>query len=93
MSMDEIKAIVVLALQEHQELSGRQWKTLADDMKPIGALPGFDSLSGIETTIIIEQKLNHLLDSETLFEDGQRAFTVSEICESVSKNLSAAVVV
>jgi len=90
MSKDEIKAIVVSALQEHQQASGRPWQVLDDDMKPIGSLPGFDSLSGIEATISIEQRLSHALDSETVFEDGRRAFTISEICDSIAKGLAAA---
>jgi hypothetical protein len=89
MSKDEIRDIVIAALQEHQQASGRPWQVLKDDMTPIGALPGFDSLSGIEATISIEQRLNHALDSETVFEDGRRAFTISEICDSIAKGLSS----
>jgi acyl carrier protein len=84
--MDEIKAAVIAALKEVQQLSGRGWNDLADDMKPIGTLEGFDSLSGIEATIAIEQRLGQQLDTETLFEDGRRAFTLAEICDRAAKH-------
>jgi hypothetical protein len=90
MSRDEIRATVLAALQEIQEVSGRVWCDLSDEMKPLGALQGFDSLSGIEATICIEQRLGRELAAETVFvsKDSNRPLTLSEVCDQVAQCFS-----
>jgi len=87
MSRDEIRATVLAALQEIQEVSGRAWRDLSDDVKPLGALQGFDSLSAIEATICIEQRLGRELAVETVFvsKDNNRPLTLSEVCDQVAQ--------
>ena len=52
-----VRSLILSVLQEVQEMSGREWNGLVGDAKPIGALEGFDSLSGIEVTVMIEERL------------------------------------
>lgn len=90
MSSDEIRALVLDVLREIQVLSGRAWDGLKPDATPIGDLDGFDSLTGVEATVMIEEKLGSRdLDLESLFvsDDGKHALTVQEVAERVSKLL------
>jgi len=62
------------------------------DAEPIGKLDGFDSLCAIEATVMVEELLGRVdLEVETLFvsEDGQRALTVKESAQLISKLLTA----
>ena len=58
---------------------------LSDDSKPIGSLDGFDSLTGIEATVILEEKLKVSLDAENIFvsEKGDRALRLNDIVASI----------
>jgi acyl carrier protein len=78
---------VLEILREVQELSGRPWETLPPDGKPIGALDGFDSLTAIEATVMIEEKLGCKIPVDTVFvsDDGRRALSLNEVCERVRK--------
>jgi acyl carrier protein len=91
MSPETIQTEILRALREVQELSGRKWSQLGPDLKPIGALDGFDSLASVEATVMIEEKLGCSLDMDSVFlsEDGKRALTVKEISERLAKLLVA----
>src|SRR5262245_44715093 len=92
MSVDEIQAIVVDVLRDVQRLSGRRWNGIEATAKPIGSLEGFDSLSGIEATVMVEEKLGCAeLGIESIFvsEDGKHALTLKEIAQRISKLLAA----
>lgn len=70
-------------LVEVQGLSGHPVPTLTSGSKPIGDLPGFDSLSSIEATVLLEQRLGRQLDAETVFvaKDGSHALNVKQITD------------
>jgi hypothetical protein len=73
-------------------LRGRNWKELKPTDKPIGSLDDFDSLVGVETTVMVEEKLAcGDLQIESLFvsEDGKRALTVREIAQRIGELLVA----
>ena len=82
---------VLDVLREVQSLSGREWNGLGDDANPIGSLDGFDSLSAVEATTMMEARLGCTLEIESVFvsEDGKRALTLKEISERLSKVLSS----
>jgi len=90
-SQEETGVVVLNALKECQHLSGREWSDLGMDAKPIGVLDGFDSLSGVEATVMIEQRLGCTFDVESLFvsEDGKRALTLREISERLRKLIAS----
>ena len=52
-----VRGIVLDVLDTCQEVSGRARRELADDQKVVGGLDGFDSISGIEATTLLEQRL------------------------------------
>lgn len=91
MSRQEALSLVVKTLRRVQELSGREWRDLDLNAKPIGALEGFDSLSAIETTVLIEGELKCEFDGDSLFvsADGTRALTLQDIAARLSKRLNA----
>ena len=83
MDRDKIESEVVAVLQAVQKSSGETYVNLGADDKPIGKLGGFDSLTGIEATIMIEERIGCDIDRNSAFvtEDGRRASTLAEICE------------
>lgn len=87
MTTSEIEALLVRALRDVQETSGREWSELDGDAKPIGSLDGFDSLNGVEVTVSIETELGCSLGVDSLFvnEDGTRALTVAQIVQRVER--------
>lgn len=88
MSSGEIQSLVLDVLKEIQVMSGRLWDGLDGSAVPIGELDGFDSLSGVEATVMIEQRLGGVnLDLESLFvsDDGKHALTVQEVAERISR--------
>jgi len=84
-------AVVLDVLKEAQDLSGHTWTDIGVDAKPIGALEDFDSLNGVEATVMIEQRLGCTLDVESVFisEDGKKALTVREITERLRKLMAS----
>ncbi len=87
MREEELQSLIVSVLHEGQTLSGREWTDLGPDSKPVGDLDGFDSLSAVETTVAIEQRLGCKLEVESIFvsEDGKRALTLKQICAGLSE--------
>ena len=86
MTPETIRAAVLDVLKEVQELSGRTFDGLAVGAKPIGTLPGFDSLCSIEATVLVEQKLGcPPPGASSLFisDDGNRALTLQEISDRI----------
>ena len=90
MTEDEIRGVVLGVLKEIQSVSGREWSGLELDVKPIGTLDGFDSLSAVEATVMVEEKLGCLLTLESIFisEDGKRALTLKEIAGQLCEMLA-----
>ena len=82
MNRGEIKSAVVAVLREVQESSGEAYVDLAGGDEPIGKLDGFDSLTGIEATVILEERLGCEIERSSVFvsEDENRASTLAEIC-------------
>lgn len=88
---NQIGAKVLEVLREVQELSGRTWTDLGSRSKPIGDLDGFDSLTAIEVTVLLEEQLGCRLDKNNLFvsEDGTRALTLKEVTHRISGLLAS----
>src|SRR5262245_61612608 len=91
MTSNQIRKTVLSALQEIQEMSGREWVSLSDSSKPIGALSGFDSHNGVEFTCAIEEELEcNISDDENLCVEDlpngrRRARSITEIVNVISK--------
>lgn len=92
MSLDEIQSTVLNVLRDVQTLSGRPWTDLDPTATPIGGLDGFDSLSSVEATVMVEEKLgcgDLKVSSLFISEDGTRALSVKEIAKRISELLAA----
>jgi hypothetical protein len=78
-------------LAEVQEVSGRSVTPLDGTDKVIGQLDGFDSLSSIEATVMIEAKLQFDSKCDSLFisEDGSKALTLDEVSARIEVLLQA----
>ena len=81
MAMDAkgIQSTVVAALKKAQEISGEKYVDLGPGDKPLGGLGGFDSLKGIEVTVMIEGQLGFEIERDSLFVWEDRATTLAEI--------------
>jgi acyl carrier protein len=85
MNVTQITAALQGILTEVQEMSCRPTASLTGADKPIGQLDGFDSLSSIEATVMIEAKLGIDAKCDSLFisEDGSKALTVEEVVQRI----------
>ena len=90
MNRSEIVAALSTVMKETQLLSGREWHPVDGKAKPIGALDGFDSLCGLEATLMLEEKLGCSFGDDSIFvsHDGTRALSVSEITDRVASVVS-----
>jgi hypothetical protein len=99
MNKKQVGALIEEALREVQTLGGHEWVAPGPKAKVIGSLEGFDSLTAIETTVLVEQKLGSKLgragplslgkDSIFLSEDG-RARRLHEVVDAVSAAVESA---
>jgi acyl carrier protein len=91
MQAKEIESVIVGVLREVQTSSGREWTDLRPESRPIGDLEGFDSLSAIEVTVGIEQKLGCKFEIESIFtsDDGKRALNLKQISDRIARTLGS----
>ena len=80
MDAKAIKSMVVAALKRAQEISGEEYVEIGPEDKPLGKLDGFDSLKGIEVTVMIEGELGCEIERDSLFVWDNRATTLAEVC-------------
>lgn len=101
MNRKQVAAAIEEALKEVQDLGGHEWVAPGPEAKVIGSLEGFDSLTAIEATVLVEQKIGSKLglggalslgkDSIFASEDGRRARRLGEVVDAVSAAVTAAV--
>ena len=89
MQAKEIETVIVGVLREVQTTSGRLWSDLNPDSRPLGDLEGFDSLTAVEVTVAVEQKLSCRFEIESIFasDDGKRALSLRQIGERIGSIL------
>jgi hypothetical protein len=99
MSKRDVADALIEVLKEVQILGGHSWVDLPPGDAVIGTLAGFDSLTGVEATVLIERKLaNKLgraglsfkLNSVFVSDDGRKALCLREIVSKVCALLEAA---
>jgi len=84
MTRNEVIRIVIEKLTEIQEISDREKVPISDNTIPIGELPEFDSMSGVDFASMIDKVLS-IGDVGNLCasKDGKRALTVGEIADRI----------
>jgi acyl carrier protein len=81
-----IASTVLDAIARCLEASGRKLKPISGNQSPIAAIPGFDSLCGLEVTTELEHQLHVKLDQNIFVKsEGSRAKarTLDEICKAL----------
>ncbi|MGN6369018.1 MAG: acyl carrier protein [Phycisphaerae bacterium] len=92
MDIERLMAMLVEVLNEVQRMSGRTIEEITEMDKPIGDLIGFDSLNGVETTVLLADRLQCDIPGDVnLFtsKDGRRALSVREVASRIQELLSA----
>ena len=87
MDNQEIVTKVVQTVAHVQEMSGRPSAGIGASTRPVGGVEGFDSLSGVEATVMLSESLGVELpeDYNPFFStDGKRALSVGEIADTLS---------
>ena len=87
MDKQEIVTKVVQTVVQVQEVSGRSSAGIGPSTRPVGGVEGFDSLSGVEATVMLSESLGvDLPDDYNPFisKDGKQALSVDEIAETLS---------
>ena len=87
MDKKEVVAKVVQTIIEVQKASGRSSAGIGDSTCPVGGVEGFDSLNGVEATVMLSKSLGAAIPDDYnpfISSDGNRALSVSEIADSLS---------
>ncbi len=92
MDKQEIVTKVVQTLAHVQEVSGRSSAGIGASTRPVGGVEGFDSLSGVEATVMLSESLGVDLPEDYnpfISNDGKRVLSVSEIADNLSTYVGA----
>lgn len=87
MDRQEIVTKVVQTVVQVQEVSGRSSAGIGPSTRPVGGMEGFDSLSGVEATVMLSESLGVELPNNYnpfISKDGKRALSVGEIAETLN---------
>lgn len=85
MNVSDATKLVIEVVSDIQSNSGRQHIVLTGESCPIGDLPGFDSLNGIEVTTELAYRLGcEFPDGNLLIDEtGNRALSIEEIATQI----------
>ena len=92
MGKQEIVTKVVQTVAHVQEMSGRSSAGIGASTRPVGGVEGFDSLSGVEATVMLSESLGVDLPEDYnpfISNDRRWALSVSEIADSLSTYVGA----
>ena len=90
MNRDVIVRQVMEIVLQVQQTSGRSIEGIGPDTCPLKDVEGFDSLSGVEATVLLSEALGRdLPDSVFAPEQGNRVLSVNEIADRVLSCTSA----
>jgi acyl carrier protein len=89
MTVDDVTTTVIKVLKEVQRISGRPCGALTGGTTPIGELAGFDSLSGVEATVMIEAELGCKFKTDNVLvrdtDEGRGVLTITQAAEQIVK--------
>lgn len=76
MTQEDVERALADAVREIQTLSGRAVDGIGPDAKPIGGIPGFDSINGVEVGALVSEKLGVDVGENPLLDDSGKSLTV-----------------
>lgn len=87
MKKTEVVNAVIDVLKSVQEISGRDVGEIVGATCPIGDLDGFDSLSGVEASALLSDRIGFELPGVNAFvnEEGTKALSVNQIADAICK--------
>ena len=89
MDTGNVVDLVIDAIRQVQGASGRAAEGIEPDTRPFNDVEGFDSLNGIEATLLLSETLGQELpDSVFVPSEGSRVLSVKEIAENACKYVS-----
>ena len=84
MDRDTVVQQIMEAIVQVQQASGRSCQGLGPSTRPFKDIEGFDSLSGVEATVLLSEALGwDLADSVFVPEQGTRSLSVNEVADRV----------
>ena len=84
MTYAEVVKLVIRIVLEIQEISGRKTIRVTKETVPIGGIPGFDSLNGVELASMVDAEINvGAVGNLCASQDGKRALSVGEIANRI----------
>ena len=86
MTRQQAQDAVIKAIGEIQKMSGRKCPKITGNTIPIGGVPGFDSLNGLEAIVLIDERLGIETPTDARWftnATGQTAIPVSEIAQRI----------
>ena len=87
MDRQEIVAKLIETVTQVQDVSGRSSAGIGESTRPVGGVEGFDSLSGLEATIMLSDSLGVELPEDYnpfISSVGKRALSVGEVADSLN---------
>ena len=80
MKRKELSKLIIGIVVQIQNISGRKVPSVINERTvPIGGLPGFDSLNGLELTMMLPDEIKWGGKNLCVSDDGRRALTIREI--------------
>lgn len=91
MTKSELQTAITSAIAEVEKRCGRQEPKLQGDTRPVIDLAAWDSLLGVEATLVVEEKIGKQFALESIFvtdDEKPKARTIDEIVELLFETLS-----
>ncbi len=84
MTYAEAVELVIRIVSEIQEISGREAIRVDERTVPIGGVPGFDSMDGVDLASLVDAEVNiGAVGNLCASKDGMRALSVREIANRI----------
>jgi acyl carrier protein len=86
MDREELKKLIIELVITIQNMSGRSMPSnVTEKTVPIGGLLGFDSLNGLELTMMLPAEVQWPEKNLCVSDDGRKALSIEEIVERLIK--------